>query len=79
MNEHWRNFPLKVTCEAAIGYALYYGLFGPSPMSWGLVIGGGAVMLCIIAAIEVRIVRRRQRNSNGQTVKPPAPNPDGTS
>jgi hypothetical protein len=68
---------LKVTREAAIGYALYYGLFGvSSPNSWGLVIGGGAVLLCVVAAIEVWIVRRRKRTSNGQTFEPTATNPD---
>ncbi len=67
---------LKVTREAAIGYALYCVLFGiGSPNSWGLMIGGGAVLLCVVAAIEIRIVRRRQRTSNIQTVKPPATNP----
>lgn len=79
MDEQCRNSPLKVTHEAAIGYALFWGLFGPhvgfgTPISWGLVIGGGAVLLGIFAAIEVRTVRR-QRTRDDQ---PAGPDPDAS-
>jgi hypothetical protein len=57
----------KVTRAAAIGYGLYYLFFRPESMSWWLVIGGGAVMLCIVTAVEARW----QRNS----VTAPIPNP----
>jgi multisubunit Na+/H+ antiporter MnhB subunit len=69
------KFPFKVTRAAAIVYAIYFGLLAPYlALNWGLVIGG-AILLCIIAAIEIRVMWRRKRASDNQTAHRPAESP----
>ena len=67
MDEQSQNSPFEVTRHAGIGYAIYYAFFRPSGMSWWLVIAGGIVVLCITAALDLRIMRRRQRDRDDQS------------